>query len=73
VDTAVHDAIAQEAEGTFKPGTQVFGLAEQGVGYAVNQYNDNARLLSKDIQAKLEDYKKQILSGEFKVPTEPQG
>lgn len=73
VDTAVHDAIAQEAEGTFKPGTQVFGLAEQGVGYAVNQYNDNARLLSKDIQAKLEDYKKQILSGEIKVPTEPQG
>jgi basic membrane protein A and related proteins len=73
VDTAVHDAIAQEAEGTFKPGTQVFGLAEQGVGYAVNQYNDNARLLSKDIQAKLEDYRKQIVSGEIKVPTEPQG
>jgi basic membrane protein A len=73
VDTAVHDAIAQEAEGTFKSGTQVFGLAEQGVGYAVNQYNNNERLLSKDIQAKLEDYKKQILSGEIKVPIEPQG
>jgi basic membrane protein A and related proteins len=73
VDTAVHDAIAQEAKGTFKSGTQVFGLAEQGVGYAVNQYNDNERLLSKDIQAKLEDYSKQIVSGEIKVPTEPQG
>jgi basic membrane protein A and related proteins len=73
VDTAVHDAIQQAGDGEFKPGTQVFGLAEQGVGYAVNQYNDNDKLLSKDIQAKLEDYKKQIVSGEIKVPTEPEG
>jgi basic membrane protein A len=72
VDTAVHDAIAQETEGNFKSGTQVFGLAEQGVGYAVNKYNNNERLLSKDIQAQLEDYKKKIISGEIKVPTEPQ-
>ena len=73
VDTAVHDAIQQAAEGSFKAGTQVFGLAEQGVGYAVNKYNDNERLLSKDIQTKLEDYRKQIVSGEIKVPTEPEG
>ncbi len=73
VDTAVHDAIQEVAEGSFKPGTQVFGLAEQGVGYAVNQYNDNERLLSKDIQKELEAYKKQIVSGEIKVPTEPEG
>jgi basic membrane protein A len=73
VDTAVHDAIQQVAEGGFKSGTQVFGLAEQGVGYAVNEYNDNERLLSKDIQKRLEDYRKQIVSGEIKVPTEPQG
>jgi basic membrane protein A len=73
VDTAVHDAIQQVGEGSFKAGTQVFGLAEQGVGYAVNEYNDNDQLLSKDIQTKLEDYKKQIVSGEIKVPTEPEG
>jgi basic membrane protein A and related proteins len=73
VDTAVHDAIQQVGEGSFKAGTEVFGLAEQGVGYAVNEYNDNDQLLSKDIQKKLEDYKKQIVSGEIKVPTEPEG
>ena len=73
VDTAVHDAIQQVAEGSFKAGTQVFGLAEQGVGYAVNEYNDNDQLLSKDIQTKLEDYKKQIVSGAIKVPAEPEG
>jgi basic membrane protein A and related proteins len=73
VDTAVHDAIQQVSEDSFKSGTQVFGLAEQGVGYAVNQYNDNDKLLSKDIQTKLEDYKKKIISGEITVPTEPQG
>ena len=73
VDTAVHDAIQQEGEGSFKAGTQVFGLAEQGVDYAVNEYNDNDQLLSKDIQTKLEDYKEQIVSGAIKVPTEPEG
>jgi basic membrane protein A len=71
VDTAVHDAIQQVTEGSFKSGTQVFGLAEQGVGYAVNQYNDNEQLLSQDIQDKLDGLKQQILDGGIKVPTKP--
>jgi basic membrane protein A len=71
VDTAVYDAIQQTVNGAFKSGTQVFGLKEDGVGYAVNQYNDNARLLSKDIQARLDQLKKDIVSGKIKVPTEP--
>jgi basic membrane protein A len=71
VDTAVHDAIQQVDQGQFKSGTQVFGLAEEGVGYAVNQYNDNDQLLSKDIQSQLEDLKEQIINGDITVPTEP--
>jgi basic membrane protein A and related proteins len=73
VDVAVHDAIQQEAEDNFQSGTQVFGLKEDGVGYAVNQYNDNEQLLSKDIQAQLDKLKKDIISGQIKVPTEPKG
>jgi basic membrane protein A len=71
VDTAVYNAIKQTGEGKFEKGTQVFGLADDGVGYAVNQYNDSPRLLSKDIQAQLEKLRKQVVDGEIEVPSEP--
>ena len=71
VDTAVRDVIAQVAEDDFQSGTQVFGLAEEGVGYAVNEYNDNDQLLSQDIQDELERLKQEIIDGNIKVPTEP--
>jgi basic membrane protein A len=73
VDTAIHDVIQAEADDSFEPGTQTFGLAEEGLDYAVNDYNNNDDLLSSDIQAKLDDYKQQIIDGEITVPTEPQG
>lgn len=72
VDTAIHDIIQQVAEGSFKPGTQIFGLAEDGVGYAVNEYNDNEELLSQDIQDELEKLEQEIIDGNIKVPAEPQ-
>jgi basic membrane protein A len=73
VDTAVYDVIQQVAEGSFQSGTQIFGLAEEGVGYAVNEFNDNEELLSQDIQDQLEELKQQIIDGEITVPTEPEG
>ncbi|MBA3431703.1 MAG: BMP family ABC transporter substrate-binding protein, partial [Actinobacteria bacterium] len=71
VDTAVHDSIEQEADDSFKSGTQTFGLSEDGVGYAVNKYNDNDRLLSSDIQSTLDGLKEDIINGKIKVPAEP--
>lgn len=71
VDTAVHDAIDQTLNDNFKTGFQTFGLAEQGVDYAVNKYNDNDQLLSSDIQSKLDDLKQQIIDKKIKVPAEP--
>lgn len=68
VDTAVHDVIQQVADDSFESGTQVFGLAEDGVDYAVNEFNDNPELLSDDIQARLEELKQQIIDGEIEVP-----
>lgn len=73
VDTAVYDTIKQVSEGDFTTGYQIFGLAEDGVDYAVNQFNDNEDLLSSDIQAELDDFKQQILDGKIKVPTKPGG
>ena len=68
VDTAVYEAIKAQVEGTFEPGAQVFGLAEEGVDYA----DSNPDLLPEDIQARLDELKEQIINGEITVPEEPQ-
>ncbi|MDQ3531718.1 MAG: BMP family ABC transporter substrate-binding protein [Actinomycetota bacterium] len=71
VDTAVFEAIEQVADDDFQKGFQTFGLAEDGVDYAVNQYNDNPQLLSQEIQDELDGLKQEIIDGKIKVPTEP--
>ena len=73
VDTAIFNVIQQVADDEFQSGTQVFGLAEDGVGYAVNEYNDNEDLLSQEIQDELERYRQEIVDGNITVPTEPAG
>lgn len=73
VDTAVYDTIKEVSEGGFTTGFQVFGLAEDGIDYAVNDFNDNEELLSSDIQTEMDNYKQQILDGKIEVPTEPGG
>ncbi len=71
VDTAVYNAIKQVVDGDWHPGTQVFGLEDEGVDYAVNKVNDNEDLLSEEIQTKLEELKQQIIDGEITVPEKP--
>jgi basic membrane protein A and related proteins len=71
VDTAVYDVIVAVSEDNFTPGFQVFGLAEDGVDYAVNEFNDNDQLLSSDIQSQLDEFKQQIIDGEITVPDKP--
>jgi basic membrane protein A and related proteins len=73
VDTAVYDTIKEVSEGGFTTGFQVFGLKEEGIDYAVNEYNDNDELLSPDIQAQLDKFKQDIIAGTIKVPVEPKG
>lgn len=68
VDTAVYDTIEAVATDSFEPGFQVFGLAEEGVDYAVNEFNDNPELLSDEIQTKLDELKQAIIDGEIEVP-----
>ncbi len=68
VDTAVYDAIAQAVDGSFEPGFQVFGLAEEGVDYA-----DSNPALSDEIKAEMDAAKEAIIAGEITVPEEPAG
>lgn len=66
VDTAVYEAIHAAGAGTFSAGQRVFGLAENGVGYATS----NPALTSEVITA-LEVFRQEIISGAIVVPTAP--
>ncbi|CAN5722191.1 hypothetical protein BH18ACT17_BH18ACT17_06970 [soil metagenome] len=67
VDTAVYDAIAQTGEGEFTTGFQVFGLAEEGVGYS----KSNTEELTADVIDVVDGYAEQILAGDVVVPEDP--
>ncbi|ADL07360.1 BMP family lipoprotein [Thermosediminibacter oceani] len=67
VDVAVYETIKALIEGNFKGGYSIFGLAENGVSYAVNDYNKE---LISDIQPKLDEIKDKIIKGEIKVPVD---
>jgi basic membrane protein A and related proteins len=69
VDVAIYDTIEAVVNGEFEPGSQIFGLAEEGVGYATS----NPELLTEEIQAQLEEFKQQIIDGEITVPEQPEG
>jgi basic membrane protein A len=71
VDTAVYNAVQQVVEDDWQTGFVVLGLAEEGVDYAVNEFNDNDQLLSGEIQTKLDELKQAIIDGDITVPDAP--
>jgi basic membrane lipoprotein Med (substrate-binding protein (PBP1-ABC) superfamily) len=50
-------------------GSQVFGMAEDGVDYATS----NPKELTADITEQLDEFKQQIIDGTIVVPEEPEG
>jgi basic membrane protein A len=66
VDVAIYDTIKALINGAYKAGVREFGLKENGVGYAVNQYNKAA--MAKIIP-RLEALKKDIITGKITVPS----
>ena len=65
VDTAAYDAAIDVADGNFEGGVQNLGLAEDGVGYAVDEYNE--ALIPQEVVDQLEATREQIVSGEVVV------
>ncbi|MDD3627054.1 MAG: BMP family ABC transporter substrate-binding protein [bacterium] len=65
VDVAVFEIIKDLKEGKFTGGVHHFGLNNDGVGYALDEYNKD--LIDQETKDKLEDIKKKIISGEIKV------
>ena len=68
VDNAVYALIEEVKDDKFKGGQRVFGLKDNGVGYAMDEYN-KALIPSSQI-AKVEAIKAKIISGAIKVPAQ---
>lgn len=65
VDNVVYDIVNDVVNRRFSPGIHVFGLDKDGVGYAMDQYNND--LVSPEAREAAEAAKKKIIAGEIKV------
>ena len=67
IDAAVYDAVKRVKEHRFEGGINVFGLAENGVGYV---YDANNRMLIPDsVRARLEQLRQEIIDKKITVPS----
>ena len=65
VDVAVYQTIMDAKNGTWKGGAIVLGLAEDGVGYSLDEHNRT--LITPAMEATLATAKADIISGKLKV------
>jgi basic membrane protein A len=66
VDLAVYEAFTAAREGTWKAGLRHLGVAEGGVGYALDQHN--RALITPEMERRLEQARADIAAGRVKVP-----
>jgi len=66
VDLAVYQAFRSAKDGTWKAGTRSLGVAEDGVGYTVD--DDNAALVTPEMRAKADAARADIIAGKIAVP-----
>ncbi|MEJ7709088.1 MAG: BMP family ABC transporter substrate-binding protein [Pyrinomonadaceae bacterium] len=65
IDNAIYQTVKDQVEGNFRAGIQVFGLENDGVGYAIDRYNQ--ALIPSEIISEVEAAKRKIISGEIQV------
>jgi len=65
VDVAVENAFQDEMDGKFTAGILSLGVAEDGVGWALDEHNRN--LITPAMEARIEQARKDIISGKIKV------
>jgi basic membrane protein A len=65
VDNAVYQIVKDKVEGKFQGGIHVYGLENDGVGYAVDQFN--RELLPPDVIQEVEAAKQKIIGGQIQV------
>jgi len=65
VDVAVFGIIREVVEGKFSGGVHVYGLDIDGVGYALDEYNES--LISEEVLEQVESIKQDIIAGKIRV------
>ena len=65
VDNAVYQIVKDRVGNQFAGGIHVYGLENEGIGYAVDQYNKD--LISDSTLQAVEDVKRKIIGGQIKV------
>ena len=65
VDVAAYDAFMSAQEGTWEPGIRVLGLAEDGVGWALDEHNE--ALITAEMIEAVEAASEAIISGQVNV------
>jgi basic membrane protein A len=65
IDNAVYNVVKDEVEGKFQGGVHIYGLENQGVDYALDDYN--RKLIPQDVIDKVEQAKQDIIAGKIKV------
>ena len=65
VNNAVYKSFADAKAGSWKPGISVLGLKENGIGYALDQYNKD--LVTPDMKAAADAAAADIISGKLQV------
>src|ERR687892_436428 len=65
VDLAVYEAFKTARDGAWKPGVRNLGVAEGGVGYALDQHNRS--LITPEMERRLTQARADIIAGKIKV------
>ena len=65
VDVAAYNVFNTANDGSWQPGVQVLGLAEGGVGWALDE--NNAKLISDEMKSKVDQATADIIAGKIKV------
>jgi basic membrane protein A len=66
VDLAVFNVIQEAQAGKFTAGLKRFGLADKGVDYSVDQYNE--KILPESVRQRADELKAEIIAGKIVVP-----
>lgn len=65
VENAVYSIVREEVEGQFKGGIHIYGLENDGVDYALDEFNRH--LIPAEVIEKVEQAKRDIISGRIRV------
>lgn len=65
VDVAAYNAFNDAMNGTWSPGMEVLGLAENGVGWALDEHNES--MITADMKAAVDAASAKIVAGELSV------